>query len=79
MVGLGFRLIVAAVMPRWARRRAEHRAEAEAKPSRVTTCSFCGKGSGEVGPMAEGPMDVYICGTCAPLAVNIIENEKRKI
>ncbi len=27
---------------------------------RVTTCSFCGKTSREVGPMVEGPNDIYI-------------------
>ncbi|MBU3684624.1 MAG: hypothetical protein FGM39_11555, partial [Phycisphaerales bacterium] len=27
---------------------------------KVTTCSFCGKTSREVGPMVEGPNDVYI-------------------
>ena len=26
---------------------------------KVTTCSFCGKTSREVGPMVEGPSDVY--------------------
>ena len=30
------------------------------KGRRVTTCSFCGKTSREVGPMVEGPNDVYI-------------------
>ncbi len=28
---------------------------------KVTTCSFCGKTSREVGAMVEGPSDVYIC------------------
>ena len=27
---------------------------------RITTCSFCGKSSRYVGPMVEGPSDVYI-------------------
>ncbi|NBX26282.1 MAG: hypothetical protein EBQ99_09605, partial [Planctomycetes bacterium] len=31
---------------------------------KVTTCSFCGKTSREVGPMVEGPNDVYICSNC---------------
>ena len=31
------------------------------KGRKVTTCSFCGKTSREVGPMVEGPSDVYIC------------------
>ena len=28
---------------------------------KVTTCSFCGKTSREVGPMVEGPNEVCIC------------------
>src|SRR5688572_31101900 len=46
---------------------------------RVTTCSFCGKSSGDVGPMVEGPSDVYICANCVDLAHNIIRQEKRKL
>ncbi|HWE01582.1 MAG TPA: ATP-dependent Clp protease ATP-binding subunit ClpX [Tepidisphaeraceae bacterium] len=46
---------------------------------RVTTCSFCGKSSRDVGPMVEGPSDVYICANCVDLAHNIIRQEKRKL
>ena len=46
---------------------------------RVTTCSFCGKTSRDVGPMVEGPNDVYICSNCVDLAHNIIRQEKRKL
>src|SRR2546421_2211862 len=46
---------------------------------RVTTCSFCGKSSRDVGPMVEGPSDVYICASCVDLAHNIIRQEKRKL
>src|SRR5438477_7087322 len=46
---------------------------------RVTTCSFCGKSSRDVGPMVEGPSDVYICANCVELAHNIIHQEKRKL
>ncbi|MGE5611645.1 MAG: ATP-dependent Clp protease ATP-binding subunit ClpX [Bacillota bacterium] len=46
---------------------------------RVTTCSFCGKTSRDVGPMVEGPSDVYICANCVDLAHNIIRQEKRKL
>jgi ATP-dependent Clp protease ATP-binding subunit ClpX len=46
---------------------------------RVTTCSFCGKSSRDVGPMVEGPGDVYICANCVDLAHNIIRQEKRKL
>ena len=46
---------------------------------RVTTCSFCGKSSRDVGPMVEGPSDVYICANCVDLAHNIIRQEKKKL
>ena len=45
----------------------------------MTTCSFCGKSSRDVGPMVEGPSEVYICSNCVDLAHNIIRQEKRKI
>ena len=45
----------------------------------MTTCSFCGKSSRDVGPMVEGPSDVYICANCVDLAHNIIRQEKRKM
>ena len=32
-----------------------------------------------VGPMVEGPSDVYICANCVDLAHNIIRQEKRKL
>ena len=38
---------------------------------RITTCSFCGKTSREVGPMVEGPNDIYICSNCTDLCQNI--------
>ena len=34
---------------------------------RSSTCSFCGKGQREAGPMVEGPKDVYICKSCVEL------------
>ncbi len=45
---------------------------------RVTTCSFCGKTSREVGPMVEGPNDVYICSNCVDLCQNIFRQERRR-
>ncbi|MSR17857.1 MAG: ATP-dependent Clp protease ATP-binding subunit ClpX [Phycisphaerales bacterium] len=48
------------------------------KGKRVTTCSFCGKTSREVGPMVEGPNDVYICTNCTDLCQNIFKQEKRR-
>ena len=46
---------------------------------RVTTCSFCGKTSREVGPMVEGPSDIYICSNCTDLCQNIFRQEKRRM
>ena len=49
------------------------------KGRRVTTCSFCGKTSREVGPMVEGPNDVYICATCTDLCQNIFRQERHRV
>jgi ATP-dependent Clp protease ATP-binding subunit ClpX len=46
---------------------------------RVTTCSFCGKTSGEVGPMVEGPNEIYVCSNCTDLCQNIFKQERRRI
>ncbi len=45
---------------------------------RGSVCSFCGKTQREVGPMVEGPKDVYICKSCVELCHNIIRQEMRK-
>lgn len=49
------------------------------KGRRVTTCSFCGKSSREVGPMVEGPNDAYICANCTDLCQNIFRQEHRRV
>ncbi len=46
---------------------------------KVTTCSFCGKTSREVGPMVEGPGEVYICNNCVELCQNIFKQERRRV
>ncbi len=46
---------------------------------RVTTCSFCGKSSREVGPMVEGPNDVYVCSSCTDLCQNIFKQERKRV
>jgi ATP-dependent Clp protease ATP-binding subunit ClpX len=46
---------------------------------KITTCSFCGKTSRDVGPMVEGPGDVYICSNCTDLCQNIFKQERRKV
>ena len=46
--------------------------------NRNAYCSFCRKSYREVGPLVEGPGDVYICGECIELCQSIIEQEKRR-
>src|SRR6056297_465651 len=46
---------------------------------KVTTCSFCGKTSSEVGPMVEGPSDVYIRSNCTELCQHIFKQERRRV
>lgn len=51
----------------------------EFRGRKVTTCSFCGKNSREVGAMVEGPADVYICANCVDLCQNIFKQERRRV
>ncbi|MEK6674858.1 MAG: ATP-dependent Clp protease ATP-binding subunit ClpX [Planctomycetota bacterium] len=48
------------------------------RPKRSSTCSFCGKGQRDAGPMVEGPRDVYICKSCVELCDSIIKQEIRR-
>jgi ATP-dependent Clp protease ATP-binding subunit ClpX len=41
-------------------------------------CSFCRKSYREVGPLVEGPDDVYICGECIELCQSILDQERRR-
>ena len=41
-------------------------------------CSFCRKSYRDVGPLVEGPGDVYICGECIELCQSILEQETRR-
>ncbi len=41
-------------------------------------CSFCRKSYREVGPLVEGPDDVYICGECIDLCQSILDQERRR-
>ena len=41
-------------------------------------CSFCRKSYREVGPLVEGPDEVYICGECIELCQNILDQEKKR-
>src|SRR5947208_11613242 len=46
--------------------------------NRTAYCSFCRKSYRDVGPLVEGPGDVYICGECVELCQSIIDQEKRR-
>ncbi len=46
---------------------------------RITTCSFCGKTSREVGPMVEGPNEVFVCANCVDLCQNIFRQERKRV
>ena len=41
-------------------------------------CSFCRKSYRDVGPLVEGPGDVYICSECVELCESILEQEQRR-
>ena len=41
-------------------------------------CSFCRKSHREVGPLVEGPSDVYICGECIELCQSILDQDRRR-
>jgi ATP-dependent Clp protease ATP-binding subunit ClpX len=41
-------------------------------------CSFCRKSYRDVGPLVEGPGDVYICGECIELCQSILDEERRR-
>lgn len=45
---------------------------------RNACCSFCKRSHTEVGPLVEGPDDVYICGECASLCQQIVDEEQRR-
>ncbi len=43
--------------------------------TRNAACSFCRKNYRDVGPLVEGPDEVYICGECLELCQSIIDQE----
>src|SRR4051812_42379991 len=45
---------------------------------RDALCSFCRKSYRDVGPLVEGPGNVYICGECAELCRSIVDLERRR-
>jgi ATP-dependent Clp protease ATP-binding subunit ClpX len=46
--------------------------------NRNANCSFCRKNYRDVGPLVEGPGDVFICCDCIDLCRSIIDQEKRR-
>ncbi len=46
--------------------------------NRNAYCSFCRRSHRDVGPLVEGPADVYICGECIELCQSIIDQEKKR-
>src|ERR1700681_4665553 len=46
--------------------------------NRNAFCSFCRKSYRDVGPLVEGPGDVYICGECIELCQSILDQERRR-
>jgi ATP-dependent Clp protease ATP-binding subunit ClpX len=46
--------------------------------ARNAYCSFCRKSYTDVGPLVEGPDNVYICAACTELCQSIIEQERRR-
>ncbi len=51
--------------------------------SSTQTCSFCRKSYRDVGPLIEGPeldsgVRAYICGDCAVLCTQILDQGRRK-
>ena len=46
--------------------------------TRNAFCSFCRKNYRDVGPLVEGPGEVYICGACVQLCQSILDQERRR-
>src|SRR5438132_11373652 len=64
----------------WDGRRGNHKSRVDvmSKRSRNAYCSFCRKSYQDVGPLVEGPGDVFICVDCIELCQSIIEQERRR-
>jgi ATP-dependent Clp protease ATP-binding subunit ClpX len=46
--------------------------------ARNAYCSFCRKSYEHVGPLVEGPGEVYICSECVSLCQSILDQERRR-
>jgi hypothetical protein len=56
----------------------EHEGEPALFPRYPGYCSFCRKSYKDVGPLAEGPDQVYICYLCIKLCEKLIEDDSRR-
>ena len=54
------------------------RSTGAANMKKNASCSFCRKSYRDVGPLVEGPGDVYICGECIDLCQSILDQEQRR-
>jgi ATP-dependent Clp protease ATP-binding subunit ClpX len=59
-------------------RKEGSKSTANTRRRRDASCSFCRKSYQEVGPLVEGPGNVFICGECIELCQSIIVQEKRR-
>jgi hypothetical protein len=50
--------------------------QADKKDERNAFCSFCRKNYREVGPLVEGPGNVFICTACVHLCSDIIQQQQ---
>jgi len=46
--------------------------------NRNAYCSFCRRSHRDVGPLVEGPGEVYICGDCIELCQSILDQERKR-
>ena len=54
------------------------RAEVAARQRRMRFVLFVVKATEDVGPLVEGPGDVYICGECIDLCQSILDQEQKR-
>jgi ClpX C4-type zinc finger len=47
-------------------------------PKRNAWCSFCRKSYRDVGPLVEGPGEIFVCGECIGLCQSILDQERRR-
>ncbi len=61
----------------WFKGSQEKKQSQETKP-RTAFCSFCRRDYREVGPLVEGPNNVYICTECNQICTGILQQEQNR-